>query len=264
MDKNKVYLSVVITQYNEEKNLKEGKVMEKLNNYLQKQNYSWEVIVNDDGSTDDSYRFMEDFVKNHPNFSLIKGNHGGKAAGLLNGIKNANGEIICVTDVDMSAPISEIEKLLPYFEKGFGAVIGSRGIKRENYSIFRKLASFIFITARKMIILPEIKDTQCGFKTFKAEIAKKLFPLLDAVNMKVEGWTVTAYDVELLFMIKKAGYKIKEVKVDWSDEDISDTKARKGKFVKESIDMIRQILKVRTNWLKGKYRNLKKLEFTKS
>lgn len=258
MNKNKTFLSVVITQYNEEKNLKEAKVMDRLNNYLQKQSYTWEVIVNDDGSTDDSYNFMENFVKEHPQFTLIKGNHGGKAAGLLNGIKNANGEVVCITDMDMSTPISEIEKLIPYFEKGFGAVIGSRGFKRENYSIIRKLASFIFITTRKVIILPEIKDTQCGFKVFRTDIAKKLFPLLDAVKMKVKGWTVTAFDVELLFMVKKAGFKIKEVEVEWSDEDISDTKARKGKFVRESIDMARQILKVRTNWMKGKYRNLKK------
>jgi dolichyl-phosphate beta-glucosyltransferase len=254
---NQIFLSVVITQYNEKKNLTEKKVMEKLDNYLQQQNYSWEVIVNDDGSTDGSYEFMKEFAAQHNQFKVIKGNHGGKAAGLLNGIKEAQGKIICTTDMDMSTPISEIEKLLPYFEQGFEAVIGSRGHKRENSSPFRKLASFLFGVFRKALLLRKIDDTQCGFKAYKSTVAKRLFPKLDAVNMKVEGWTVTAFDVELLFMIQKSNCQIKEVSVQWRDEDVSNTKDRDGKFVKESIDMAKQIFQVRWNWIKGKYKNLK-------
>ena len=89
---------------------------------------------------------------------------------------------------------------------------------------------------------------------YRTDLAKKLFPRLDAVSMKIEGWTVTAFDVELLFMAQKRGHKIKEVPVQWEDEDVSDTKNRGGKFVKESLDMAKQILQVRINWLRGKYR----------
>lgn len=245
----KPYLSIVITQYNELQNLKAG-ALDRLFDYMKIQKYSWEVVLNDDGSTDGSREFTEKY-NSIPQFHYIKGNHAGKAGGLYNGIKEAKGEWILFTDVDQSTPIKEIEKLLPFTEE-FDVVIGSRGLKREKFSLFRKLASFIFRTGRKLFLLHNIEDTQCGFKLFKADKLRIHFPKLEVVNNFVaSGWNVTAFDIELLFMFEKAGSKIKEVEVEWKNEDISDSKDRR--FVKESLDMVKQILKVVINNIKGRY-----------
>lgn len=249
-----IFLSIVITQYNEKKNLERG-VLNEVRTFLEKQLYTWEVVINDDGSTDGSDAFVADYVTQHPQFSLIRGDHGGKAAGLLNGIRHARGTLICTPDMDMSTPVSEVTKMLPFFDQGYDIVIGSRGTERQNFSLLRKTASTLFRLFRKTFLLRNINDTQCGFKMYRTDLAQKLFPRLDAVTLKSEGWTVTAFDVELLFMAQKLGHRIKEVPVHWEDEDVSDTKNRGGKFVKESLDMAKQILRVRWNWLRGKYRS---------
>lgn len=248
-----LFLSIVISAYNEQKNIERG-ILNEMNDYLKDQKYQWEVIITDDGSSDNTYNLIKEFTDLHPQFKLIKGDHGGKASGLYHGIKQAQGNIILITDIDQSTPLSELEKILPYFDQGYNVVIGSRGSERANFSWIRKLASVLFRIFRQILVLHTIADTQCGFKAFRAELLKKIFPKLDVLQHSASGWTVSAFDVELLFMAQKAGYKIKEVRVKWQDEDISDTKDRGKKFVKESIDMLKQILMVRLNWLKGKYK----------
>jgi hypothetical protein len=133
-------------------------------------------------------------------------------------------------------------------------VIGSRGIHRPNSSFFRKyVVSLGFLTVRRAILLPEIIDTQCGFKLVKTDLARQIFSqmrLFGRVNNAV-GWKVTAYDVELLHLAKKLGAKIKEVSVIWRNEDISLGKSRN--FIKESIEMLFEIMRVRVNDMLGKY-----------
>jgi dolichyl-phosphate beta-glucosyltransferase len=247
-----VFLSVVIPQYNEKSNLDRG-VLDEVREYLMKQAYSWEVIISDDGSSDGSMEFSRNYVSKYDGFDAIQGKHGGKAMALLNGIREAKGRFILITDMDQSTPLNQLEKLLPFIDKNYDIVIGSRGLKRDNAPLFRKAAGAIFGNVRRALALRKISDTQCGFKLFRTDVAKLLFPKLDAV-VPVEdtsGWKVSAFDVELLYMAQKMGYKIKEVKVDWQDEDTSKTKEKK--FVKESVDMFQQILKVRVNDFKGKY-----------
>lgn len=244
-------LSVVIPQYNELKNLRAG-VLQSVNDYLSKQSYDWEVIIIDDGSTDDSAQETEQIIKDLKGFRQIKAQHGGKPASTARGVEEAIGDWILLADMDQSTPISEVEKLFRYTGE-YDVVIGSRGKRRNDASILRKTAGFIFSTYRRLLVLSHIVDTQCGFKLFKKEVIKKYFPLLGSLlKTRVKGWSVSAYDVELLFMINKGGYKIKEVSVAWKDEDISNTKDRK--FVKESLDMIKQILTVQINNIRGKYK----------
>ncbi|MBU1070911.1 glycosyltransferase [Patescibacteria group bacterium] len=245
-------VSIIIPNYNEKENLERG-VLEEVVNYLNKAKFTWEVIINDDGSTDGSIKILESFVNNHKGFKLIKGNHGGKACGLWSGIKKAKGDIVLFTDMDQSTPLKEIEKLLPWYKKGFNVVFGSRGKARKNFPFVRQLTSWGFRVVRQTFLLKNISDTQCGFKSLKREIALEIFPKLSVIkNAKnAKGWTVSAYDVELLFLAEKAGYKLKEVDVVWRNEDVSTGKGKN--FITESIDMFNQIITVKLNDLKGKY-----------
>jgi len=119
----------------------------------------------------------------------------------------------------------------------------------------RRLASAIFSSVRRLILLPNIIDTQCGFKAFKSDVATIIFPKLAYFSDRLDqsGWTVSAYDVEFLFMAQFLGYKIKEVKVKWQDEDTSTTKNRADKFKKESIQMAKEIYRIKLKQLKGGY-----------
>ena len=158
--------------------------------------------------------------------------------------------------MDQSTPLKELNKLLIFFDKDFDIVIGSRGTQREGNSLTRKLMSRAFLTFRKTVLLGNITDTQCGFKAFKTDIARKLFPKLQFFQDKENksGWRVSAFDVELLFMAQKWGYKIKEVEVDWKNEDVSTTKGdNAARFKKESKQMIQEIIRVKTNDFKGIY-----------
>lgn len=245
-------VSIIIPNYNEKENLERG-VLEEVAGYLNKAKFNWEVIINDDGSTDGSLEILESFVKNNNGFSLVKAQHGGKAKGLWNGIKKATGEIVLFTDMDQSTPLKEIEKLLPWYQKGFNVVFGSRGKIRKNFPLVRQITSWGFRVVRQIFLLKEVSDTQCGFKSLKRNIALEIFPKLSVItnSLAVKGWTVSAYDVELLFLAEKAGYKLKEVDVDWQDEDVSTGKGKN--FITESVDMFNQIITVKLNDLKGKY-----------
>ena len=249
---NKPYLSVVIPCYNEENNLKRG-VLDEVKKYLKRQSYFWEVIVSDDGSTDKSVDFLEKYCQKNPGFILLKNPHGGKPFAVRAGIKKAKGKIVLFTDMDQSTPIAQVEKLLPFFEKGYDVVIGSRGLERKGFFFLRRLASKVFLLFRKTLLLRNINDTQCGFKAFKNNVAKDLFAqlLIFKNPAKVKGWRVGAFDVELLFIAQKRGYKIAEVPVKWRDKDIARGKQRK--FLKESWTMLKEILRVKINDIKGLY-----------
>lgn len=246
-------ISVIIPNYNEFENVHRG-VLQSVVKYLKTQAYDWEVIVSDDGSTDKSLALIEAIAKKYPEIRILKNAHAGKPFALQAGIKAAKGEYVLLTDMDQSTPISELSKLLPWVNQGFPVVIGSRGIHRPNSSFFRKyVVSLGFYTVRRAILLPEIKDTQCGFKLLKTKLAKIIFTrmLILGRQNNVQGWKVTAYDVELLYLAKKMGEKIKEVGVVWRDEDTSEGKSRN--FIKESYEMFMEILRVRVNDLLGKY-----------
>jgi dolichyl-phosphate beta-glucosyltransferase len=254
-----ISLSIIIPCYNEENNLKRG-VLEEVNSFLLTQKFNWEVIISNDGSTDNSLKYLNDFVKTHSHFTVLNCEHGGKPHVVWEGIKKANYPIILFTDMDQSTPLSEVNKLLPYFPE-YDVVIGSRGFSRDGYSLLRKIGGPIFLTLRKFVMLPDINDTQCGFKMFKTEIAKKVFPQLQffTKDSSQSGWRVSAFDVELLFMAQKDGGKIKEVIVNWRNEDTSITKGDSdSRYKKESIQMIKEIIRVKLNDLAGKYESIKK------
>ena len=253
----KPYVSVIIPCYNEEKNLEAG-VLDEVYQYLITQSYAWEVIVVNDEATDNSKALVEQFVADKPRFSLFDIPHGGKPSAVWAGIQQARGDVVLFTDMDQSTPIDELGNLLPWYEQGFDVVIGSRGFTREGFSVLRKLGSVAFRTLRQIFLLRDIGDTQCGFKLCKREAALCTFPNLQFFKLaeRPTGWKVTAYDVELLFLLEKCGYKIKEVTVSWRNRDLSDTKSQESdlsRYVNESVDMARQIIRITSNQRKGFY-----------
>ena len=248
-------LSIVIPCYNEENNLKNG-VLDQVNDFLKTQKFDWEVIVCNDESTDNSLRLVKDFVSKHKGFKVLDLPHGGKPSAVWGGIQKANFPIVLFTDMDQSTPLKEILKLLPYFDQGYDVVIGSRGAVRQGASLVRKIMAKAFLTIRRLFILPKVIDTQCGFKAFKTDVAKIIFPNLQFFKDKSDkkGWRVSAFDVELLFMAQKWGYRLKEVPVTWQNEDLSTTKGDDSlRFKKESKQMIQEIYRVKRNDLKGLY-----------
>jgi len=246
----KPFLTIVIPCYNEEKNLKRG-VLDQVDKYLKKQDYISKVIISDDGSTDKSRAIIEKFVKYHPRFKLLKNKHAGKPYAVKAGVMKAKGEIVLFTDMDQSTPLKEIEKLLPYFKKDFDVVIGSRGTVRKKAPWYRKILAKGFLFIRRLLVLRNIVDTQCGFKSFKNNVARDLFRSLKIYGpqeKEVKGGRVTAFDVELLFLAEKKSYKIAEVPVEWSYEA-----AKRVNYLKESILMAKEIFRVRINDWRGLY-----------
>ncbi len=245
-------ISVVIPCYNEEENLKKG-VLDQVEKYLRKKDYPSEVIISDDESTDGSLKFLEKFVKYNPRFKLLKNQHGGKPFALRSGLKKAKGEIVLFTDMDQSAPIAEIEKLLPWFEKDYAVVFGSRGMTRKNFPFYRKIASIVFRSFRQIFLLRGVADTQCGFKAFDRKAGLEIFRKMQVFKQTGEtrGWRVGAWDVEMLFVAEKLGYKIKEVPVGWEDRDV--TGGKKKNFLKESKEMLLEVLRVKVNDWRGAY-----------
>jgi len=250
-------VSIVIPCWNEAKNLEHG-VLDEVYHYLARQTYAWRVIIVDDGSTDDSRRLVEGFIQDKPRFRLLPIPHGGKPAAVWAGIQSARGDIVLFTDMDQSTPISELSRLLPWYERGYDVVIGSRGVAREGTSPLRKIGSWVFLNARRLLLLRDIVDTQCGFKSCRREVALAVFPRLQYFSRheKPTGWRVSAYDVELLYLMARAGYTIKEVLVQWHNRDQSETKQHKGalgQYIDESIEMGKEILRVKRNQWQGLY-----------
>jgi glycosyltransferase involved in cell wall biosynthesis len=254
-------ISVIIPCYNEEKNLQRG-VLDEVYRYLQQQTYEWELIVADDGSTDGSGKLVSAFVAGKARCVLVALPHGGKPAAIWGGIQRASGEAVLLTDMDQSTPIHELEKLLPWYDKGYDVVIGSRGTSREGFSLLRRVGSGVFRAMRSAFLLRHIHDTQCGFKLFSREPALRLFPRLQFFTQaEPTGWKVTAYDVELLYLCERAGYTIAEVEVAWENRDESDTKGRGGelaRYMRESINMASEVLRVNVNRIKGLYDDVEK------
>lgn len=242
-------LSVVIPAYNEAKNLKRG-VLEEVGDYLKSIRLQYEVIIVDDGSVDQTKDLVEKFIQKNPLFKLIEVPHGGKANAVMTGMIKAGGEIILFTDMDQATPINQLEKFIPKFEEGSDVVIGSRA-GRRGAPLMRKLAAWGFSFLRNLILGLPFSDTQCGFKAFTKKAVEKIIPKIKSewgvVHFK--GGAVNAgFDVELLYLAKKYGFKIAEVPVEWNYVD-----TERVQVIKDAAAAIYDMLRIRINDFKGKY-----------
>lgn len=251
-DMGRVFLSVVIPSYDEMANLQKG-VLDKVEHFLSKKQFSFEVIVVDDGSTDGSVGFVKRFIQDNSNFRLIENSHLGKAGAVTAGVLNSKGDYVLFSDMDQATPIKELDKLLPYFKEGFDVVIGSRNVIRKGSPLVRQFISRGAIIARKLIIgMREVSDMQCGFKAFKKEAAKKLFTRINTLHdgfKEIKGSSVSSgFDVEILYLAKHLGYKIKEVPVEWLYVE-----TRRVNPIKDSIVGFMDLLKIKLKAMRGEY-----------
>lgn len=246
-----IYLSVVIPSYNEATNIRLG-ALDKVFHYLDGQEYVWEVIIVDDGSSDDSPKLIDEFVKQSKNFSVIHNPHMGKAGTVVTGMLAAKGDIALFTDLDQATPINQAKKILPWFSEGYDVVIGSRNTQREGAPVFRLIMARGFMFLRSAILgLKGITDTQCGFKAFKREVAHAIFTKLKLYGSrkKESGSAVSAgFDIETLYIAKTLGYKIKEVPVEWHYVE-----TRRVNPIIDSWKGFLDILTIRINDWKGLY-----------
>lgn len=245
-------VSVVIPAYNEERRLPQ--TLQRVNAYLAAQNYPSEILVVDDGSTDGTTQVVETFAQQHPTVRLLKNDHRGKGYTVRTGMLAARGHIVLFSDADLSTPIEELEKLMPWFERGYEIVIGSRegvGAQRIKEPFYRHIMGRAFNFVVQLLTVRGIQDTQCGFKAFRDDVAQDIFSrmLLYGDNAKrVSGGMVTAFDVEALFIGHKAGYRIKEIPVQWRYG--TETKVNP---LKDSYRNFCDVVQVRWNDVRGLY-----------
>jgi len=235
-------------------NLRKG-VLDKVEHFLNKQKYEWEVIIVDDGSLDGSIEFTQEFIKDNANFRLLKNSHLGKAGAVTSGMLSAKGEYALFMDMDQATPIEEIDKLLPLIGD-YDIVIGSRGSKRQGDPWTRLLMARGMMVLRSLIVgIKGISDTQCGFKLFKKNVSDELFSKLKNFHhgyKTISGSSVKAgFDVELLFLAQKLGYKIKEVPVEWLYVE-----SRRVNPLRDSIEAVEDLLTIKINDFTGKYKNV--------
>lgn len=251
---SEVSLSVVIPCFNEMANLRKG-VLEKVEKFLSRQKFSYEVIIVDDGSTDGSREFIEKFVSDNTHFRLIKGKHTGKGGAVTTGVLGSAGEYVLFADMDQATPIEELDKLLPHFKDGYDIVIGSRNSERKGAPLSRKLMAKAAILARRTVVgIKGISDTQCGFKMFKHDVAQDLFGKIKEIHKgfkDIGGSAVSAgFDMELLLLAQKKGYRIKEVPVEWLYVE-----TRRVSPIKDSVKGVLDILRIKFLDLRGIYEN---------
>lgn len=246
-------LSVVIPTYNEEENVCRGALQEVID-YLSGREYASELIIVDDGSEDATTSLVEEAARRSPFLSLLRSEHGGKARAVTAGVLAARGEYVLFTDLDQSTPIRFVQDALRELQAASDVVIGSRFLKgaaRLGEPLLRNVFGRGFSLLVRALLLPEIRDSQCGFKGFRREAAQEIFRgmlVFGAGEQKATGPMVTAFDVELLLLARKRGYRIKEIPVTWRH-----VATQRVSPVRDAYRMFKQVVKVWLNNLRGRY-----------
>jgi len=238
-----MYLSLIIPAYKEESRI--GKTLETIFAYFAAKDYNVEILVVDDGSPDNSAQVIRDALSAgrtlspHVQARFIElGTNVGKGGAVRAGMLEATGKIRIFTDADLSTPIHEVEKIISAIEnEGFDIVIGSRALEgrklvKVHQPWYRESMGRFFNLLVQVFVFRGIKDTQCGFKGFRGDVAEKLFS-----EQKVMGFS---FDVEILYLAKRSGYKIKEVAVEWYNDERTTVGA-----LSDSARMFFELLRIR-------------------
>jgi dolichyl-phosphate beta-glucosyltransferase len=235
------FLTVVIPAYNEEERLPE--TLPEVLAFADAQPYPVEVLVVDNASTDRTAEVARRIANDHPRLSLLYEPVRGKGAAVRTGMLAGRGEYLFFGDADLAMPIDEVSKFVPPALSDYDIAIASReapGAVRYNEPWYRHLMGRVFNYIVRSLAVPGIQDTQCGFKCFRREIAHDLF-----AAQSIHGW---AFDVELLHIATRRGYRIVEVPVRWYYGQGSRVNP-----IRDSIEMLIEVLRIRRNGLAGVY-----------
>ena len=208
-------ISIVIPTYNEEKSI-EGSI-KTVEQYLRDSGFDYEIIISDDGSIDKTLDAVRKIMVGNEKIKLVANEHKGKGGAVRAGILQSSGNLVLFTDADLSTPIEEFEKLKKALDEGYDIAIASRDLPGskilKHQSWYRELLGKLLNRIIQLLYLRGFADTQCGFKVFKGEVAKKLFN-----TQKIDGFL---FDVEVLSLARKFGYRIAEVPVCWYHKEMS-------------------------------------------
>ena len=229
-------ISIIIAAYNEERRIIPS--LFKIKEYVTKQDLPYEIIVVDDGSGDSTHQVVMDLIKDIPYLKVISYvPNRGKGYALRQGVLASKGEVVLLTDADLSTPIEELSKLLPLiYNHKYDIAIGSRAlalseiVKKQPW--WRQSMGKFFNRLVKTLVIEGFKDTQCGFKLFRGDMARSLFK-----EAQVNRF---AYDVEILAIAKKKGKRIVEVPITW----INSPESRVSP-IRDSFQMLGDLLKIR-------------------
>lgn len=236
-------LSVIIPAYNEEHRI--GKTLSAVSAFLQKQTYSTEILVVNDGSKDKTAQIVSEYAKKIPNLILVDNqeNHG-KGWVTKQGMLKAVGDVRLFMDADNSTVVDEVAKMLPYFEQGYSIVVGSRRIAGSEIAVkqpwIRDFLGGVFRLIVHTLVPVGVTDSQCGFKAFTQGATEKIFS-----QQTIYRW---AFDVEILALARRAKFKIKEVPVKWVNDSESHVK------FSGMVKMLFEVIQIRLNLWTGKYK----------
>lgn len=236
--------SIVIPAYNEGDRIMP--TLDRVLRHIETEGWDAEVIVVNDGSTDKTAEVVRGWMKKSRRIQLLEnpGNRG-KGYSVRHGMLKANGEVLLFTDADLSAPIEEANKLFQAIAQGASVAIGSRWLRAELQSerqpLHRQLFGRMFNLILRLVLGLKFKDTQCGFKAFTRRAAHSLFPL-----QQIERW---GFDPELIFLAQKQGFVVAEVPVEWAHDE----KTRISPL-RDGLRMLFEVLKIRWNAMRGRYR----------
>jgi dolichyl-phosphate beta-glucosyltransferase len=237
----KPYLSIIIPAYNEAARLPAS--LEQIDAFLRNQTYSAEIIVVENSSTDDTLQLCQAMQQHIKNLIVLHEDKRGKGWAVRRGMQVAKGEYRFICDADLSMPIEELPRFFPPLLKDARVAIASReapGAQRFSEPEYRHIIGRVFNWMVRLIVLPGLQDTQCGFKCFRADVAEQVFPLVG-----ITGWT---FDVEALFIARRLGYPIVEIPIPWYYNPHSNISV-----LRDSLQMGTDLFKIRWNALTGKY-----------
>jgi dolichyl-phosphate beta-glucosyltransferase len=236
------FLSIVIPAHNEQNRL--PATLEQILHFLKQQSFTSEVIVVENGSTDATYNVAQQFAKQHENLRVIQSEKG-KGAAVQRGMLEAQGDYRFMCDADLSMPVEEVVKFIPPMLQNFDIAIASReakGAVRYNEPSYRHLGGRGINFLIQTLILPGLNDTQCGFKCFRAEVAEDVFK-----RQTLMGWS---FDIELLYIARRHGYRIVEIPIHWYH--FSDSKVS---ALRDAVRMIQDIFRIHAKARSGIYDN---------
>lgn len=234
------FLSIIIPAFNEERRLPGA--LDEIAAFVEAQSFDTEVIVVDNASTDQTGQIAEDFASRYRFVKHLYEATPGKGAAVRTGMLSGQGDYLLFSDADLAVPITEAKEFIPLRRDNYDIAIGSREIEgavRNNEPFYRHVMGRVFNLIVRLLVLPGLHDTQCGFKCFRRDVARDLF-----LKNRINGWS---FDVEVLCLAKEKGYRVVEVPVKWYYGESS-----KVEPVRDTWLMLKEVIEIRRNCKGGR------------